>query len=185
MTDFTNINVNLSKNNESFFEKFINFGLGYGFLIIAITTGFVVACSFYKIKTDNELLTLNKKISNLKTEVESKKKFEEEFNFFQEKLNTYVEVENENHINAILPKISLVTPENVILNDLTIDNKQIIFNGISLSQDDINYLYNNIFMISEKDPDVNFENFSIDKIENKDAKNPGYNFTLAFDYKLK
>jgi hypothetical protein len=145
----------------------------------------VIASSFYKIKTDNEVLKLNEKIQYLKKDVESQKKFEEEFNFFQKKLNVYTEIESKNKINSVLPKISIVMSENIILDDLTIDEEKIIFNGISLSQKDINYLYNNIFMMSKKDPEVDFENFSIDKIENKDAKKPGYNFTLAFDYKLK
>ena len=185
MSEYINIGINLSKDNISFKDKFVNFGLGYGFIIILVATTIVIGGSIFKIKTDNQLIILNKSIANMKVDIENNLEFEKEFNLTQEKISLHLAVEERDQINLILPKISLVMPENVILDSLVINQKEITFNGTSLSQEDITYLYNNILMITQKNPDIEFSSFDIDKIENKDAKNSGYDFSLSFNYKIK
>lgn len=140
---------------------------------IVIFTELVVIVSFVtRFTLDRQVTDLNKSITQKEAIIDSYGVLETDFRAAQSKIDQYKQIEQETNITEVFENLSAVTPEGVLLEDLTITQGTIVASGKSQSQASFNLLVNNLQLSN------NFNNVSVDKIEAGDPKDPGFSFQI-------
>ena len=176
----TKININLVP-KDPFFEtilgKTLRWALSIGRYIVIFTELMVILSFVARFSLDRQLTNLNDSVHQKKIAIESYGDLEEKVRLIQAKSDQYQQIEQLVNIADIFPALTEITPQNILLNELTIKPTKISMSGKSLSQSSLNLLINN-FQIS-----TNFFNIAVDKIEAGDRQDPGFTFFITADTK--
>lgn len=155
--------INLIKNKHiPLFDKFMNWALTAGRLIVIITEVIAVAAFIYRFSLDERLIDLHSAIKNKQTLISLLKQDEDKYRNLQDRIALASNLSEKNtKTNKIVLNIIGLIPQGVRLDSLTFNKDRIAIdanaNSVSSLTDFINLL---------KDyPDI--KSVSIDNIENK------------------
>ncbi len=140
---------------------------------LVIFTELVVVMSFAtRFSLDRQVTDLNGMIHQKQVIIESYGDLEDKVRAAQKKITAYQQVEQQQNLADAFTAISEITPQDVILDELDIEQDHIVFSGTTRSSVSLNLLVNNI-QLSPK-----FSDITIDKIQAASAQNPGYRFQI-------
>lgn len=143
---------------------------------IVIFTQLVVIVSFLtRFFLDRQVTDLNVTINQQKNAIEAYHDLEENFLFVQAQIADVKQLQQESNLIEIFPILNETIPNNVILDELTIKQNEVLFTGIALSQEALNVLVNNVKLSPY------FTDIAMDKIESRGENLPG----LTFDMRAK
>jgi len=117
------------------FGKFLNWTLTVGRYIV-ITTEFIVILAFLsRFKLDRDLTDLHEEIKSKQAIVEATSNFEKDFRFLQKRLTVIEKLEkNQLLANRVVEEIAQLTPLEVSLKDLTVEENRLTLTAIALSE---------------------------------------------------
>ena len=147
---------------------------------LVIFTELVVVISFAtRFSLDRQVTDLNSAILQRRTIIESYGDLEQQVRETQQKLESYKQVEQQSNISDAFPALTQVTPRDVELEELSIQQENLIFSGKTRSNVSLNLLINNLQL------SPNFQDIVVDKIETKSSQDPGYEFRIKAKFKRK
>ncbi|MFA6814338.1 MAG: PilN domain-containing protein [Candidatus Pacebacteria bacterium] len=172
------LDVNLMP-KDPFFETALGRSLKWTVSVgryIVIFTQLVVIFSFLtRFILDRQVTDLNVIINQQKTAIEAYSDLEKNFLFVQAQIDDVEQLQQESNLIEIFPLLNETIPSNIILDELTIKQNEVIFSGIALSQTALNILVNNVKLSAY------FNDVSMEKIESRGENLPG----LSFDMRAK
>jgi Tfp pilus assembly protein PilN len=162
---------------DPFFEtaagRILNWTLSVGRYVVIFTQLVVILSFATRFVLDRQVTDLNASINQKKIAIESFSDLEEHFLFVQKQITDVKQLQQESNLMEIFPLLNETIPNNIVLDDLTIRQNDVVFSGTALSQASLNVLVNNIKLSPY------FDNVSMGKIESRGENSPG----LAFDVK--
>lgn len=144
---------------DTILGKSLKWALSVGRYIVIFTELIVILSFVTRFSLDRQVTDLNGAIDQKKTVIQSFGNLENNVRTTQEKIDNYLQIEQQTNIAEVFPALTEITPRSITLNQLIIKPGEISFNGVSSSQDALNTLITNI-QISP-----NFSNVSVNKIE--------------------
>lgn len=166
--------INLIKNKIPFLDKFIDWALTVGRLIIIFTEVIAVAAFIYRFSLDEKLVDLHSSIKQKQAIVSLLKQDESKYRNLQDRLSlasTFAEKGNKT-IKTFKDLISL-TPQEIKFNTLTIDEEKISINANVNSRSSLKEFVD----LLKSYPSIT--SVSIDNIENKPAIGLSINITTT------
>lgn len=153
--------------------KILKWALSIGRYIVITTELIVIIAFLSRFKFDRDLTDLNEEIKQKQTIIESQAQFEQEFRFLQKKLAAIESLEKQRlQTNKILDELSSLTPIDVYLSNLQINNQEINLSAIALSETGLATLINNI-----KNSSL-FNNLNLSQVSSGAEKTIGINFEV-------
>lgn len=155
--------INLITNKQTpFLDKFMNWALTVGRLIVIITEVLALLAFVYRFSLDEKLVDLHSAIKQKQTLISLLKQDENKYRNLQDRISlASASSEKSTKINKIIRSVIGFVPSGITMNDLTINKDKINMSvgvvSISLLTDFINSLKNY--------PQI--KSISIDNIENK------------------
>ncbi len=169
------ITINLFPKDPFFktiFGKSIQWALSVGRYIVIFTELLVILSFVARFTLDRKITDLNKAIEQKKNLISSYGDLESNFRNLQFKIADYQELSVQDNIIEVFPKLTKITPNDVVLEEMQIKQGSIRLKGEVFSQMVLNTLVNNITL----SPD--FSNVVINKIESLNKKRLGFAFSL-------
>lgn len=155
--------INLIKNKQiPLFDKFMNWALTAGRLIVIITEVIAVAAFIYRFSLDERLIDLHSAIKNKQTLISLLKQDEDKYRNLQDRIALASNLSEKNtKTNKIILNIIGLIPQGVRLDSLTFNKDKIAINANANS---VSSLTNFVNLLKDY-PDI--KSVSIDNIENK------------------
>lgn len=155
--------INLVKNKQTpLFDRFINWALTVGRLIVIITEVVAVAAFVYRFSLDERLIDLNDAIKQKQNIVSALKNDENKFRNLQDRIALASSFsEKSSKTNEIIVGIVNLIPEGVRINDLTLNKDRV---NISVNIGSVSSLKEFVDPLKNH-PKI--KSISIDNIENK------------------
>lgn len=176
------IKINLIP-KDPFFEtilgKTLRWALSVGRYIVVFTELMVILSFVARFTLDRQLTNLNDSIHQKEVTIESYGDLEKNVRLAQAKSDQYQQIEQQANIVDIFPALTEITPANIKLDQLTINTGKISVTGSTTSQQALNTFINN-FQLSP-----NFFNINVSNIEAGNSQEPGFNFSIMADTKVK
>ena len=152
----------LSGSKKSSFDKFIDWALTFGRLLVILTEAIALGAFLYRFFLDRELVDLHDKINQKQAIVNLSKANEEKFRNFQERLKTASQLEDDGgKTTKIFQDIYSLAPADFSINSLALSKERMT---IDANVQSITSLARFVKSLSAY-PVVS--SISIDKIENK------------------
>jgi len=169
------LDVNLIP-KDPFFEtalgRSIKWTVSVGRYILIFTQLVVIVSFLTRFVLDRQVTDLNVAINQQKMAIQNYGDFEKRFLFVQEQISDIRQLQQESNLMEIFPLLNETIPNNVILDELSIGQDNVLFSGIALSQNDFNILVTNVKLSPY------FDEVSMDKIESRGDNLPGLVFNL-------
>ncbi len=151
----------IKKETESSFDKFIDWALSIGRLIVIITEIIAIGAFIYRFSLDERLIQLHAEIKQKQNSLASLKKDEENFRNLQGRLSLASNLsKNGASVYNTFQDIVELTPEDLNFNDLTLSKDRVVINLDVISISSLNVFVNSLKAYP------NIKSLSIDKIEN-------------------
>ena len=154
--------INLSKSQTSLTDRFINWALTFGRLVIIITEVVALSAFIYRFSLDRQLVDLHSKITQEQAIVNYLKNSESNYRNLQSRLSlaaNYSSLSQERI--KIFSDVIGFAPQNMIFNSLSLFS-----NNIRIDADVSSFASLNTFINSLKNYPA-IDTVSVDKIENK------------------
>jgi len=169
------ININLIPKDPFFSTpvgKVLQWALSVGRYIVIFTELIVILSFLTRFNLDRQVTDLNESIFQKKTIIESYGTLEQDVRLAQQRIEDYLQTEQQGNLAEVFPKLTKVTPYEIRLEKMTVQSESISMTGSTLSQRALNLFSNNL----QLSPD--FDNIEINNIksEEKSESNPGYEF---------
>ena len=160
-----NINILSFKNqDQSSLGRFLTWSLRYGRIIIIVTEFLVIAAFISRFYFDRRLVDLNDQIDNRVARITATQAFEKEFLAFQTNVNTIGGLlDTRKNFANLLTSIMQAKPATLSINDITIQDKSIIFICSVASPVAVNEFLSSLTQSGK------FSDIAIDDISSKDA----------------
>lgn len=115
--------------------RFLKWALSFGRWIVILTELVVILCFLSRFKLDRDLTDLGEKIRQQQAVITSYGDLEKNFRNFQQRLDAIERLEEEQPSTAqLLDKITLLTPVDVSLTELTVEGQEMLIAGVALSE---------------------------------------------------
>lgn len=165
MPEKKSTSINLVKGKEKdFFDKFINWALTIGRLVVILTETIALSAFLYRFSLDRQLIDLRDQIKQKEAIVKLLKNNEDKFRNLQDRLVLASKTEDTSSKTvAILKETINLAPKGFVFNTLNVSKDSIKINANAQS---VTALTN--FIKSLRD-NPNITSVSLDKIENKTA----------------
>lgn len=145
---------------------------------IVIFTELVVILSFAaRFTLDRQITDLNTEIKKSEVTIKSYGELESIFRSVQTRIDTVKAIDQEVNIVDVFQNLKEVTPQDVILEQLSITPTSVTIRGNTLSQDSFSLLINNL-QLSGK-----FFDITVSRVEAGEEKQPGFTFSIAANTK--
>jgi Tfp pilus assembly protein PilN len=171
------IDVNLLP-QDPFFEtvlgRTLRWALSAGRYLVIFTELVVIISFATRFSLDRQVTDLNAAIHHKTNVIESYGDLEENIRIVQNKLAEYQATEMQSNIADVFEDLTQVTPQDIALDKLAINQTSVVVAGLAPSQQDFNYLINNLQL------SPNFKNVTVDKIEASKTSS-GFEFRLRVD----
>jgi Tfp pilus assembly protein PilN len=185
----SNFDINFITDAGSLVKKVIAWISVYGIIFVVLTSVVLIAASSYHLYLDRRLTALDTAINDQLQAIKNLSDFENSFLTVQDKLQEYQDTLTNERMEDLLPKLTLVTPATVTINEMVINPNTVTISGLALSQSALASFINNIMLISTETfadgSQVEFNNLSVDSISNAQGNELGYNFAILFNYTFK
>lgn len=159
----TPASINLFKNKQiPFFDKFIDWALNIGRLIIIATEIIAMAAFIYRFSLDEKLSQLNSSIKQKQTFLSLLKNDENQYRDIQNRLALISDFSNKgSKVPKIFQDVINLTPDNIKFNKLSLANDNIKINLNTTSTSSLNRFVDSLKKYNA------VKAISIDSIENK------------------
>lgn len=160
------------------------FGLPVMFVVAAVVLGTAI----YKLYLDQQVIALENQIVDEANTTKSFAALEKELNAITSKYNDVTEFWLAEKTTLLLPKLTVVIPPEVTLNELSITPESVRFSGFAVDKGAYNRLFNNIKAIENtKFPDnqkVVFDNLRLEEVSSTSVTEAGFSFSIRFNYTI-
>lgn len=155
--------INLVGNRQiSSFDKFINWALTIGRLIVILTEIIAVIAFVYRFSLDEKLSNLHTEINNKQAQLLTLRQDENKYRNLQERIELASTISlKSTRANKIIQDIILLAPPGVTINELTFSKDEV---NLGLSANSVSSLTDFINPLKDY-PEI--KSISIDDIENK------------------
>jgi Tfp pilus assembly protein PilN len=157
---------------DSAFGKSTKWALSVGRYIIIFTEIVVILSFLSRFQLDRQVTDLNTKIVQQTSIIESYGDLENEIRLTQKKIETYKQFRNNNQIDSIFTLLTSITPSEIQYLDLSITATTVQIKGRTQSTQALTNFISNLQQTRE------FSSVVVDNIINKDAKTPGFDFSI-------
>lgn len=161
------LSINLAKKRGNFLEKFIDWALNVGRVVIIITEGIAISAFLYRFSLDDTLVHFHDLINSDQQIVSSPNFKQQEYIFrnLQNRLSLTDSFSNETnkttiHITEIFQDITSFIPQGLLISDFSVSPQTIKMTASAASVNSIS-----IFLNKLKDY-KQIENISLDSIQN-------------------
>lgn len=144
---------------DTLLGKSLKWALSVGRYIVIFTELVVILSFVTRFSLDRQVTDLNNTINQKQTVIQSFGDLEDNVRITQDKIDNYLQIEQQTNIAEVFPALSEITPRSVQLDQLIIRPGTISFSGLSSSQEALNTLITNIQISST------FTNVAVNKIE--------------------
>ncbi|SRR5258708_4463967 len=152
--------------------KLLQWALSVGRYLVIFTELIVIMSFATRFSLDRQITDLNSAIHQRQIIIESYGDLEQNVRIVQKKIESYLQVEQQYNLADTFTALSEITPQDVKLDTLQIQQDSVVFSGHTLSNASLNLLVNNI-QLSPKFSDV-----AVDRIKTPNDNKPGYQFQL-------
>ncbi len=156
-------------------------------LIALISLGLAI----YKFYLDTKLQASTTQVNQEITAINSQQDFINQFLLVQEKLALYQEVTQEEKIEDLFPKLSVLVPPGLVVYEMNILQDQVTLNCVVADQSILVQFVNNLNLASNYDfgdnQTLTIANTTAQEIAKSDSSSGGtdnYDFSLSFNYTL-
>lgn len=153
--------------------RFLQWALSVGRYLVVFTELIVIMSFGSRFTLDRRITDLNGSIQQKKTIIQSYGDLEANIREIQKKTDGYSQVEQRQSLADAFPALTEITPQDVILTNLTIQPGSVSFSGKTNSTTSLNLLINNL-VLSNKFSDV-----SVEKLQSGTSQNPGFTFKIT------
>ncbi len=155
--------INLIKKKDSaFFDKFIDWALSVGRLIVIITQIIAIAAFLYRFSLDEKLVRLHGEIRQKQTQLSFLKKDEENFRNLQDRLSLASNFAKDGAtVYKSFQDIVSFTPEDLKFNEMSLSHDRATISMNVLSTSSLTEFVNSLKSYSR------IKSLSVDNIENK------------------
>lgn len=157
---------------ETIIGKILKWSLSVGRYIVIFTELVVIVSFVTRFSLDRQVTDLNKAIDQKKNIILAFGDLDENFRNIQFKIDNYKQVEQQRNIAEVFPKLTEITPPNVIYEELTVWQDRVNLTGLAQNQGALNTLINNL-QISD-----NFFEVAVEKIESDDEQSSNLTFNI-------
>ncbi len=173
-----NISVNLLP-EDPFFETIIGRSMRWAVSVgryIVIFTELLVILSFgTRFSLDRQITDLNEDIHQKSSIIESFGNLERDIRSVQGRIEEYQQLQQRKNLAEVFPLLSSIIPQDVRLNELTIQPAVVSMKGTTQSQTSLTLLLNNVQL------SPNFSNVRVNKIEVSEETQGEFNFEIQAD----
>ncbi len=152
--------------------RLLQWSLSIGRYLVIFTELVVIISFATRFNLDRQNTDLNTAILQKQIIIESYGDLEQQVKDVQKKIESYTQVEQQVNIADAFQALTEVTPQDIKLEELNIQQNNIIFSGHTRSTVSLNLLINNI-QLSQR-----FDDIVVEKIETKSDKDPGFDFRI-------
>jgi len=152
----------IKKDRGNFFDKFINWALTFGRLVVILTEGVALGAFLYRFSLDRQLIDLHDEISQKQAIVKYLKANEDKYRDTQARISVASKF-NDSGQNTyrILANVVNLAPDNFTFNNLSISDESIVIIA------DVQSLPSLTKFIEDLKNSPEISSISLDKIENK------------------
>jgi Tfp pilus assembly protein PilN len=175
------VNINLLPKDQFFNTaagKVLRWALSAGRYIVIFTELVVILSFISRFTLDRQLTDVNSEIESKKQIILSYGDLEENVRTVQEKLTQFKRTEQETNIVDTFANLTAVVPEGITLKELAIRPTNIAISGNTFSQTAFNLLVNNL-QLSPK-----FFNINIGEVQSGENNDSSIEFTIRADTKI-
>lgn len=169
------ITVNLLPKDPFFTSpvgRFLQWSLTVGRYLVIFTELVVILSFASRFYIDRRITDLNSGIHQKQIIIESYGDLEQQVRAVQNKIQSYEQFQQQVDITDSFEALSQITPQDVVLETLTMKPDSVTFSGKTLSQNSLNLLVNNIQL------SPHFTDVVISRIQTKSDKDPGFQFEI-------
>lgn len=157
---------------ESILGRTLKWALSVGRYLVIFTELIVIMSFATRFTLDRQVTDLNEALNRKKLVIESYGTLEADYRLIQARLEDINQVDQQTNITDVFPKLVTVVPKEIQLDELTISANSVYLAGIAPSQGSLNVFLNNIQLSRD------FFAVTVDKIESRGEKMPGFLFSL-------
>lgn len=157
---------------ESILGRTLKWALSVGRYLVIFTELVVIMSFATRFNLDRQVTDLNDALNRKKLVIESYGTLETDYRLIQNRLADISQIDQQANIADTFPKLIDVVPREIQLDELTISTASIYLAGVAPSQASLNIFLNNLQLSKE------FFSVTVDKIESRGEKMPGFLFSL-------
>jgi Tfp pilus assembly protein PilN len=157
--------------------RLLQWALSVGRYLVIFTEAVVIMSFATRFTLDRRITDLNGTIFQQRSIIDSYGDLEQQVRATQKKIDTYLQIEQQDNLAEVFPALTEITPQDVKLEELNIQPGTVLFSGTARSNISLNLLINNI-QLSPRFSDV-----FVEKIETGSSKDPGFHFRIRANVK--
>jgi Tfp pilus assembly protein PilN len=153
--------------------KILKWALSVGRYVVIFTEVIVIVSFVSRFTLDRQITDLNNSINQKVNVIDSFGELEDNIRTTQKMIDDYKQVEQSTKILKTFPALTEVTPQGVILRQLTIRPNQIAISGTTFSQENLNIFISNL-TLSEY-----FTDIDVSRIESDPQQDSNFSFAIS------
>ena len=186
----SNLKINFLRGDGSnLATQVVSWISNFGLPILYVVAGIVFAASIYKLTLDQKLIDIEQQIMVAADTTVAYQPTERRLNSITSKYKDVEDYWLAERITVLLPKLTLVVPNSVQLNELAITPDSVRFSGFANSKAATATLVNNIQAIQNtafpEGQTVEFYNIRIEDISTTSIVDSTFSFSVRFEYSIK
>ena len=185
----SNLKINFLKGDgTSVAGSIVDWISKFGLPVMFVVAAAVIGCALYKLHLDQQVIAIEEAIVDEANTTKTYASLEKELNAITSKYKDVTDKWLAEKITLLLPKLTIVIPDTVTLNELSVTETAVRFSGFAKDKEAVRLLTNNIEAIQNtKFPDnqkVVFSGLRIEEVSSTSVTENGFSFSLRFDYKI-
>jgi Tfp pilus assembly protein PilN len=176
MPKSVSFDINLTPKDPFFatpLGKILKWALSVGRYVVIFTEVIVIVSFVSRFTLDRQITDLNNSINQKVNVIDSFGELEDNVRTTQKMIDDYKQVAQSTKILKTFPALTEVTPQGVILRQLTIRPNQIAISGTTFSQENLNIFISNL-TLSEY-----FTDIDVSRIESDPQQDSNFSFAIS------
>lgn len=176
MPKTVSFDINLAPKDPFFatpLGKILKWALSVGRYIVIFTEVIVIVSFVSRFTLDRQITDLNNSINQKVNVIGSFGELEDNIRTTQTMIDDYKQVAQSTEILETFPALTEVTPQGVILRQLTIRPNQIAISGTTFSQENLNIFINNLTLSDY------FTDVDVSRIESDPQQDSNFSFAIS------
>jgi len=151
--------------------------LSVGRYVVVFTEAIVISAFLYRFGLDRSLTDLRASVKNKQAQVTSFGDLESSFRLIQAKLDLVKSVTDQPRVATALTILGKMMPTDAVLTNVTINQKQVVIEGVVASQTGLATL------LSQAQAKTEFNDVVLENVKSAADKNSGIEFRLTLTFK--
>lgn len=157
--------------------KLLQWALSVGRYLVIFTELVVIVSFVSRFTLDRRITDLNGQILQKQIIIESYGQLEKDVRNVQKKIDSYIQVEQQENVTSVFPVLTAVTPQDVTLSDLQMRPGRITFSGVAPSNLSLGIFLNNLQVSGS------FTDITVERIGTSKDTNSGLGFKIEANVK--